>query len=309
MHEALDFGKAPIHLFQHLVWGRVHKSISDDDLAGLLRKILLKEGGVNVALDILQMRFYEKEKESSKYSNDLMAVARDVMTAFSFEKGQNNHDYELARVVSVCLDGTKGSHAATIICQNLAKAISENRVYSFDFPQLLNKLAKMQPTIFLGMFLGGDDVKDYQRRRMFSDDFELHDNPLNQISDIDLLSWCEKDTSSRYPLVASTVKAFKQSDETGKYEWKPFVYTIFDKAPVLEDILKCFADVLRPTSWSGSRADILERRAVLYQDLYEHDNEDVVAWAKSQYTELQEGIRKEREWENQLNRERNASFE
>ena len=65
------------------------------------------------------------------------------------------------------------------------------------FPQLLNKLAKVQPTIFLDVFLEGDDVEDYQRRRMFSDDLELHDNPLSQISDIDILSWCEKDTSSR----------------------------------------------------------------------------------------------------------------
>ena len=309
LHEALDLGKAHIHSFQYLAWGSVHKSINDDDLAGLLKKILLKEGGVNVALDILQMRFHGKEKETSKYSDDLIAVAQDVMTAFSFEKRQNNHDYELTEVVGLCLDGTKGSHAATIMCQNLAKAISENRVYSFDFPQLLNKLAKVQPTIFLDVFLAGDDVEDYQRRRMFSDDIEPHDNPLNQISDIDILSWCEKDTSSRYPLVASAVKAFRQSDKTGKYEWKPFVYTIFDKTPVLEDVLKRFADALRPISWGGSRADILERRAVLYLNLYGHDNEEVAAWAKSQHIELQELIRIEREWENQLDRERNESFE
>ena len=294
LREALDLGKAEIQSFQHLAYGRAHESISDDHLAGLLKKILLKEGGVNVALDILQMRFHGKEKETSKYSDDLIAVAQDVMTAYSFEKGQNNHDYKLTEVVGLCLDGTKSSHAATIMCVNLAKAISENRVYSFDFPQLLNKLAKVQPTIFLDVFLGGDDVEDYQRRRMFSDDIEPHDNPLNQISDIDILSWCEKDTSSRYPLVASAVKAFRQSDKTGKYEWKPFVYTIFDKTPVLEDVLKRFADALRPISWGGSRADILERRAVLYLNLYGHDNEEVAAWAKSQHIELQELIRIER---------------
>ena len=80
LHEALDLGKAEIQSFQHLAIGRAHESISDDDLAGLLKKILLKEGGVNVALDILQMRFHGKEKETSKYSDDLIAVAQDVMT-------------------------------------------------------------------------------------------------------------------------------------------------------------------------------------------------------------------------------------
>ena len=312
LHEALDLGVAQIHSFQYLAYGGVHKSITDDALAGLLEKIHLKEGGVDVALEILNMRFFERENKSLKYSDRLEAVARDVITAISFDDErvkQKNDDFQLTGVVSVCLDGIKGSRAAKIMCQNLATAISQDRVYSFDFPRLLNTLAKMQPTIFLDVFLGEDDIEDYQLRRMFTDDSELYDNPLNQISDMDILSWCEKDPSSRYPLVASTVEAFKQSDESGNYEWKPIAYSIFDKAPVLEEVLECFAWAIRPTSWGGSLADILERRAVLYQDLYKHDNEEVVAWAKGQYTELQEGIRKEREWESQRNREQNASFE
>ena len=319
LHEALDHGKVEIHSFQsrQSLARCVCESISDDDAAGLLKKILLKEGGVNVALYIiLQRQFHKKEKELSKYSDGLIAVARDVMMAFSFDDegtGQNNHDDELAKMVSLCLDGTKGSHAATIMCQNFAKAISRNGVDSFNFPQLLTKLAKVQPTIFLDVFLEGDGVEDHQPQRMFSDNSKLHNDPLNQISDIDLLSWCEKDPSSRYPLVASTVTAIKQSDETGKYEWEPFVYTILDKAPVLEDVLKRFADSLRKMLWDDSKVDILKRLAVLYPGLYKHDNEEVAAWAKSQYTELQEEIReeirKEREWENQENHERNERFE
>jgi hypothetical protein len=241
-----------------------------------------------------------------------VAVARDVMMASSFDeerRRQNNRDYELAEVVSIFLNGPKGIHAATIMCQNLNKAISENRAYAFDCPRLLNNLAEVQPTVFLDVFLEGDDVEDYQRRRMFIDDIERHDNPLSKISDDELLSWCERDPSSRYPLVASAMKAFKKSDETGKYEWKPFVYTIFDKAPALDDVLEQLADALRPMSWSGSRADILQKRAVLYQNLYEHDNEEVVAWARSRYTKLQEEIRNEREREDQQDRGRNESFE
>ncbi len=96
------------------------------------------------------------------------------------------------------------------MCQNLNKAISENRAYAFDYPRLLNNLAEVQPTVFLDVFLEGDDVEDYQRRRMFIDDIERHDNPLSKISDDELLSWCERDPSSRYPLVASAMKAFKK---------------------------------------------------------------------------------------------------
>ena len=54
LHEALELGKAKIHTFQYLAWGRSHESISDDDLAALIGKILSKEGGIYVALEILQ---------------------------------------------------------------------------------------------------------------------------------------------------------------------------------------------------------------------------------------------------------------
>lgn len=312
LHEALDIGKAPVHQFKYLAWGRVHEPISDEDLAKILRKILSKEGGVEVALEILNMRFHGRKKNSSEYSDRVMAAAQDMVSVYSFgeeRKRQNNHDYELAEVVSICLDGSKGIHAATVMCQNLKQAISENRAYSFDYPRLLNNLAEVQPTVFLDVFLKGNDVEDYQRQRMFSDDFERHENPLNRIPDSVLLSWCEKNPSTRYPLVASVMKAFKKSDETGKYEWKPFVYRTFDKAPVLECVLENLADALRPRSSSGSRADVLQRRAVLYQELYEYDNEEVRSWARSQHIKLQEEIRNVREREGQRDCARDESFE
>ena len=105
------------------------------------------------------------------------------------------------------------------------------------------------------------------------------------------------------------MQAFRKSDKTGKYEWKPFIYMIFDKAPVLEDVLNHLANKFSPMSWTGSRANILQDRAVLYQDFYEHDKNEVAAWARSEHTKLQERIRKDRELENQENREQNERFE
>ena len=56
LHEALDMGKAKIHTFERLAWGRVHEPISDDELADLLKKILPKEEGICVVIELLRMR-------------------------------------------------------------------------------------------------------------------------------------------------------------------------------------------------------------------------------------------------------------
>lgn len=309
LHEALDFGKAQINLFQNL--GH-HEEIGDDELAGLIKKILTKENGAEITLDILQSRFLGKDKSSSEYSNDLISVACDVMKASSFDESRrrNIYDYELVQVASICLDGPTGGDTAKIVCQNLKKAILENRTYPMHYPQLLDCLAKVHPIVFLDEFLKEGDVEDYQRRRIFFiDDIEGREGPLDQISDTDLQSWCISDPSSRYPLVASAIKPYKKSDQIGKYQWHPFVYTIFDKAPDLQDVLEHLADSMLPMSWSGSRADILESRAALYQDLYDYENEEVAAWANSQYAKLQGTIKRERAWENQAKLDQNESFE
>ncbi|MEI9477276.1 MAG: hypothetical protein WCO26_11940 [Deltaproteobacteria bacterium] len=312
LHEALDTGKAKIHTFQYLAWGRLHESISDDDLADLLKKILSKEEGIGVAIEILKMRFHSPKEEFPGYSIKLIATARDVLSIYSFpgERGRhNNMDYDLAQIARICLYGQEGTNAATEISQRLAGAITDNRIYGFDYPDLLNILARTQPFVFLNVFLGNESIKGYHRRRMFADYFEKRSNPLNQISDKDLISWCDKEPEDRYPLIAAAIEAFSESAETGGFAWKPIVYSIFEKAPNLDVVFEHLADAIRPTSWSGSLADILQKRSVLFQSLYQHDNAEIRAWARGQHSALQETIKIERESEERHNRERNESFE
>ncbi len=311
LNKALDAGKAKIHMFQCLAWGRAHEPISDDGLADLLGKILSKEGGISVAIEILKMRFHGSREESA-YSLSLLAVARDVLSIYPFPDGRNrnnNLDYDLAQIANICLNGDEGKNAAAAICRHLVEAITDNRVYAFDHPDLLNSLARAQPLVFLDVFLGNNGIGNYQRRRMFSDDFERRNNPINQISDNDLIFWCNSDPKNRFPLIASAIQAFSVSTETGELAWKPIVNSIFEKAPDLAAILECFADAIRPTSWDDSLAEILQKRSVLFQCLFQHDNEEIRAWARRQYQALQEAIKREQESEARQDREMNQSFE
>ena len=137
---------------------------------------------------------------------------------------QNNRDYDLAEIARICLSGKNGIRAATQVSQDLAKAIMERRVFASDYPELLDSLAQAQPRVFLDVFLGGNYIQDNQRRRMFSYDFESRGNPLDQIPDDELLSWCDDDPAVRYPIVAAAIQPFTKSAQTGKFEWRSIVY-------------------------------------------------------------------------------------
>ncbi|MGE0684017.1 MAG: hypothetical protein AB7P69_24315 [Candidatus Binatia bacterium] len=312
LHEALDLGKARIHMFQVLAWGRAHESISDDELAGLLTKICSKGDGIGVIIEILRMRFHGRNTESPKCSDNLLAVAREVLSMYPFageRRGSHEHDHVLAEIAHICLNGKDGARAATHVSQHLARAIMEHRIYAFDYPRLRSSLAQAQPAMFLEVFLGGNTLEDYQRRRLVSYDSDSYENPLNQIPDEALLSWCENEPTARYPLVASVIEAFEKSNDTDKLKWKPVVYAIFERAPNLGAVLEHLSDAIEPMAWSGSRADILQTRSALFQNLFQHDNAEIRAWSRSQYVALQEEIKREREWEERQNVERNERFE
>ncbi|MBN2457123.1 MAG: hypothetical protein JXB29_11410 [Sedimentisphaerales bacterium] len=312
LKKALDNGKANIFDFQYIAYGRVHESISDDDLANILGKIITKEEGARVAIEIMTMRFHKPKGEYREYSSNLIKVARDILTMYSFsgKRGsRGDRDYALAQIAGTCLKGQEAFNAATEICQNFTAAIVDNHIYALDYPDLLNMIARNQPFVFLNTFIGTDEIKGYQRRRMFADDFERRSNPLDQISDDDLLSWCDEDPKNRYPLITSAIQAFSVSTETGTLAWKPIIYSIFEKAPDLGVVLEHLVDSIRPTAWSGSLADILQKRSVLFHDLGQHGNAEISAWAKGQCAALQETIKEELEWESHHNRERNESFE
>jgi hypothetical protein len=226
--------------------------------------------------------------------------------------GEGNHntlDHELTTIANVSLTGDEGKIAAIEVCRLFAEAISDSIIYAFDHPGLLSSLARAQPLIFLDAFLGNEGIKDSYRRRLFSGDIEWNDNPINEISDDDLIHWCDLDPVKRYPLVALAVQAFSISVEKGAMGWKPFVNSLFEKAPDLGAVLERLAQNIRPTISSGSHADILQKRSVLFQSLFQHDNTEIIVWAKRQYANLQEEIKSHRDWEDRLNRRRDESFE
>lgn len=312
LHDVLDAGKVPILTFQRIAWGRAHEAISDDDLAGLLKKIITKDDGIAVAMEILSMRFYKSQNEDVNYSLVLISVGRDILSNFDFpgDRWRNeNLDYNLSRIAEVCLEGEEATAVALSFGKHLIKAIAENRIYAFDCPDLLKSLSRIQPISFLDAFLGSENIEEYMQHRIFFDDFERKDNPLNHISDEVIISWCDEDPGKRYPKIAGAIQTFHQSSSSNELEWKPIVYSILEKAPDLEAVLNPLLDKFRPTSWSGARSEIMQKRTVLLEAFLQHGNSEVVAWARERVVLLREWIEQDREWEKRNNRAQNESFE
>lgn len=309
LHKSLELGIAYIYSYERLAWGRRHEKISDEDLAALIRKLLTKEGGLSITMEILSMRFHRKRDETPRYSQNLISVSRVVLSHFTYGERHNlnaHPDYRLAQIADVSLRGEDGIQPTMELCQRLVEGFQGYRIHSFDYPRLLAKLAQIQPCIFLDAFVGQDE---YMFRGMTFDDLEKVDNPVNQIPAEIIIDWCERIPETRYPLIVSSMQMYSKPINLEDLCWHPILPTIFEKAPNIQAVLSQLEKDIYPMSWSGSEADAMAKRSTLFTALYEHPNAAVKEWAMIQHQKLQLAVRVQRERESKENRENYERFE
>lgn len=308
-HKALDAGISPIGHFEQLAWGRKHEAINDNDLAGLLQKIAAKEGGVKVAIQILWMRFHREKGANSTYSQNLIAISRDVLSQYLYGENRDQNrslDYELAQIVDVSFQGSEAMPFAKELCQHLAQAFQDYRIYSTLYPHLLGKLAEIQPEIFLDTFIGFDK---YLFRWTAFDNLERIKNPVNQIPENRLIDWCEREPEIRYPLLVASMQMYFKPKEVEALSWHPIFWTILEKAPNLPNVLAQLENDFYPMSWSGSRAEARAKRLPLFAQLFEYPNPTVQEWAMAQHQKLERAVEAERKQELKESQERFERFE
>ncbi len=301
LHQSLNCGKAPIDRFECIANGPARASLSDVDVAGLVDEILARDGGATVAIDILQMYFHGDEGASFRQSEALNAVARKMLSTVSFDRRRperrlRDRGHVLARVAEICLSGPQGNDAATAACQNLALQISTGSVHGFEIPELLATLASLHPHVFLDAFLG-DQTDKVPRLHAIVTDGDGCGSPFGNTSDDVLISWCDGDPARRYRLIAASTHLVLASNEDEPLAWKPLVLKLLERAPDVRAVLEELGVSIVPNAWGGRRSDVVEKRLVLLENLFDHHDENVKAWARNFYRRTREVVSREREWE------------
>lgn len=309
LKQSINTDLAPVKAYNFLAWGRAHENISDHNLCDLLRMLASKPDGLVVAVDILQMRLRGNKKEKSP-SRVITSMGQELLVQINFDR--KNHpselmDYKLEQLVEGCLVGKKAVTIGIEICKKLVKALSEHKIRSIDCPRLLKSLALHQPQAFLDNFLFGIEQPNYAIEYLFTN----HDSPklLCHIKDKVIIDWCEVNPVIRYPKVAAFMVAYQHNEHKKCLEWTPLSLAVMNNAPDVVAVLNAFKRTFRPSSWSGSRADIMERGLALISQLKIHQNPAISTWACNEEKVFAEEIKQERQWEDQRNRMEDERFE
>jgi hypothetical protein len=310
LKQSLNHGLASAGLYRGLAWDGACKYISDSNLCDLLRALASKSDGLTEAINILDMRLEGCKEESHAYCNVLISLGQELLQKVDFERESHfssQIDYSLGQLAEVCLVGEKAAIAAMEICKKLVKARLEYKISSFDYVHLSKSLAEKQPQAFLDSFLRDAEYSIFEVERLFTDSDSS--KLLSHIGDKVIIEWCEVSPSDRYSKVAVCIVPYQCNEGQSSLEWSSLSLAIMNNAPDVISVLEAFQKTFRPSSWSGSRADIMQRGLTLISQLKLHPNPAISAWACCKEEAFAEEIKEEREREEQSNRWRDERFE
>jgi hypothetical protein len=299
---SLTLGKAPLRMYLNLGVVRSNDQASGRDLKNLLMAIAARPDGLDIAIEVLYMRLLSsKVRELDDYS-EVVDAGRELLRRVRFTNARAGGDYKLEVAIKHCLAGEKGEAVVREICSNLKESISKRETLAAYHNDLLQGLFSVQPIAALDGF--------------YSDDAEglgpavlIRRNPIDNVSAADLLTWCDRDPKTRYPIAASAVTSFRRSGDGLRPQWTSIALQLLDRAPDRIAVLKKFISKFSPVSWSGSHATILESNAGLLDDLDSYPDPTVVRFAAEEKVRLAKAVKIDQDSEAKYWRARDERFE
>jgi hypothetical protein len=312
LHRALELGIAPVTRFYNLANGRACGNLPGPQFRDLVLAIARKPSGCPVGIEIISMRLYSDHEAKRETVPEVREAGRIVLGDFEFHRKDNRaarEDHELGIVVRATLGGPHGAPVARQLCRKLIVAASKHDIRAYDHDDLMNALLRVHtPDVLDELFSG--DTKSVKEGVAFLQNLLRHrQNVFKDVSDDALLDWCDRDPTTRYPLMAVVGALFKGQGEDDVSGWQPLTGKLLEKAPEPKLVLNEIIRRLHPSSWSGSLATALEQRQKLLKALPGIEAPGLAVTVAEANAHLQATIDAERRSEKEEARARNSRFE
>lgn len=263
-------------------------------LAGLLEDIGSLEGGVEVSLDILHMRFMRDQKQHRIISSIIVEVGRKLLVCTDFSKRNSLFDSDIDTIIHICLSGNDGINPARQVCSNIRSQIEKFLDCSCTLSFVIKALFETQPIIALDTFLLPDSLCYLITQLDVG-------TPVEVVDEKYLRQWADCDPESRYPLLGDCLSMFNKNNELSS-----LFISIFNTAPDKWRFLGKYFNRIHPHVCDiGLLTDFLIKRKSTLIKLAERSDEEVKRWIAGALPEIDRWIENDRGFD----RAREESFE
>jgi pimeloyl-ACP methyl ester carboxylesterase len=309
--QALKENACLIREYNDLASGRRHEPITDERLCEILDLIWHKEGGQDVAIHILTMRFHGLKQNQHYIVSDLLKEKSASLVAlfdYSEERGPSEgSDHSLTKIANVCFPaGTNEEYLITIL-KKIKSRILEHIFGRYDYPEFMSTIIQLHPILALEVFIGKSTEIESQIRNAIKGRFDKKVSPFSKVDIKSTLDWCKSNGKDSYPVLASIITPYQSNEKSIK--WTPLAIEVLNTCPEPVKVLDEYLASFSPNGGTGSRAKILESRLPLFQPLIDSTNEEISAWGIAKKVQWEAYIASEYEREVEHDIDRNERFE
>lgn len=307
LKRALNMGLVPVRMFLSLAFGRATDHLAGRDLKDLVLILADQPDGFDVALEILHMRLHSDRSAQREHVPELLEAGRALFERVKFRHGSQSRDRWLASLVRVSLVDLNVAPMAAQVTLRLKQAVEAYETNWSDNENLLGALLERQPiAVFDALFAGTDWLVGIGS---FDALFSRRCSPADAVPCEALVAWCELDCERRYPLAASIIRFAKRTDANTPTVWSEQAKALLSSASDPRIVLDVFINRFRPTSWSGSRAALIEENARLLDSLEPHVLSRLLPFVTETKTRLAQEVAQERRRETERDRAQDERFE
>jgi hypothetical protein len=309
----LDQEETRTWMFGPILWRDNCSHLPSQRLLELAQKLVMKSDGDDTLLEALSMKLHGEDPAVDTLGPELRKLGLEAATKSLLADHSDpggSKDYRMENVVRAALsfDGNEAEKAEWV--DTIFSVVDERYGFIHSFEKAIETTAGLMPKEFLNrVFQGAEDQK--HRRTYFIRHGGIRRCPLSKIDVADLIGWCQqRNEADVWGLLASGIKLWENGD--GNRAGSSITSSAVEflaAAPEPEPVLHAYADRVTPSSWSGSRADVMQPRADAIAELKQHGRADIAKAAKSVSDRLAMEIERERVRDRQRDEEREQRFE
>lgn len=304
-------GLASPSTFRGIAWRGRDSGLPLSMLTVLIEAIAERSDGLQTAIIMVESILDHARRDGRPLEPDVVALGRRLLDKWRPERESYQPDYHVIRLCEICFEGPEGEAPARSFLRNLlAAGCGYYSLPSFEYGV---PVCKAHPRVALDTLLGGPPVRIRRWLRIDDDPESDMRGALAKIPIIIVITWADEQPTVRYPRLGAALNPFHaikaDAESVGRIEFTTTIVELLSKAPDPIAFLDSLKSSLTPTSWSGSLADILDRRRETLSVLMAHELPAVRAWAEQTAKELAEEAALWREREERDQRARNQRFE
>lgn len=296
----LDDSDIRPHMYGAILWGEQFSNLPESRVLELAQRLLSKPNGDEVVLEALSMKLPDKGD-----ATDTLGLAlRTIGLSAAIQRFQRDHndlggylDYAMERVIDATLrfDGNEAEKLEWL--NTIFAVVDEHFGYIFSFEDAIGITTAWMPKEFLSRIFDG--TEDQQQRRLhFINHDDSHQSPIAKINVDILIEWCGTTKDPQvWASVASGINLWSKDGEQSPICLQDDALRFLEASPEPRAVLEIFAEHVAPSSWSGSRANVMQPRVEAIGRLVTHERADISESARAVYKKLTNWVEKEKERE------------